>query len=120
MTSSHFLKDHPPVSKRFILTSTGSEQVLIAGNVLSRITGSSPDDVTTGPFAKPGEGQSGGVIGILAEDVTIPAAGDTHALVYVHAEVISSELVWPAGVSVDDKKAALEELRQLGIFAGEE
>ncbi len=115
----NFLKDHPPVMKQLVLTSTGEEKVLIAGNVITRNTNTSTQVVTTGEFAMPGEGETGGVIGILAEDVTIPATGDAYANIYVHAEVIASELVWPDGVSVEDKKAALEELRKIGIFAGE-
>ena len=59
------------------------------------------------------------LIGVLAEDVAIPAKGDAYALVYVHAAVIASELIWDDGVSAADQQAALIELRKVGVFAGD-
>ena len=50
------------------------------------------------------------LIGVLAEDVAIPAEGDAYALVYVHAAVIASELIWDDGVSAADQQEALDRL----------
>ena len=73
-----------------------------------------------GAYAKPGDGETAALLGVLAEDVAIPAEGDAYALVYVHdAAVIASELIWDDGVSAADQQAALTELRKVGVFAGD-
>lgn len=109
---SAFLTDHPPVSRRMILTSSGSEQTLLAGTVL----GSHLVDSKTilGPWQP-----NTTVIGVLAEDVTVPADGDAYAEVYIHAAVVASRLLWADGVSAADQHTALAALRGIGLFACE-
>lgn len=103
-----FLKDHPPVMQRVLLGSTGAEHDLLAGTVLGLKDG------------KHGAYTSGKEVScILAEDVTVPASGDIYTLAYMHAAVISPELVWADGVTADQQKAALTALRGVGIYASE-
>lgn len=103
-----FLKDHPPVSKRVLLGSGGSEQFLLAGTVLG-VKGAK-----YGAYTSEYEVQC-----ILAEDITVPASGDIYALAYEHAAVITPELVWADGVTAEQQKTALAALRGLGIHASE-
>ncbi len=103
-----FLKSHAPVLQRQLISSTGAEQFLNAGTVLG------VKDGKLGQFATGADADS-----ILAEDVTVPAAGDAYALTYVHAEVIASELTWADGVSAADQKAAHVALRAKGVYASE-
>lgn len=60
---------------------------------------------------------------ILAEDTVIPANVDTYALVYVHAEIISSAIIWvddDSGAITDEQKiTALASLRSKGIYISE-
>ncbi len=120
-----FLKDHPVITQRVILSSTGSAQTLLAGTVIAAKTvgktesGATTATTMTGAYAKAGEGETVAMLGVLAEDVSIPAEGDAYALVYVHAAVVASALVWDDGVSAADQQAALTELRKVGVFAGD-
>ena len=104
-----FLKDHPPVTERKLIASTGDEATYLAGTVL----GLKADK------HEPWTAASDSVACLLAEDVIVPAAGDAWALCYVHAAVIASGLVWADGVSATDQKKALGELRALSIYASE-
>lgn len=101
-----FLKDHPPVMKQVLISSTGTEIELVAGTVLGRHT----DKV--GEYVPGSE-----ALYILGEDITVPEAGDVYALVYIHADVVVSELVWGVGVSADEQKTAIGVLRSNGIYA---
>ena len=118
-----FLKDHPVITQRVILSSTGAAQTLLAGTVIAAKTvsktesGATTATTTTGAYAKAGEGETVAILGVLAED--IPAEGDAYALVYVHAAVVASALVWDDDVSAADQQAALIELRKSGVFAVE-
>lgn len=103
-----FLKDHPPIMRRVLLHSTGTEQELIAGTVIGEKNG------VRGEFASGATAH-----GILVADVTIPVSGDMYALVYVHAEVVASELVWGEGVTAAEQQTAVEALRSRGIYANE-
>lgn len=116
-----FLKDHPPILRRVLLGSSGAAQTLLAGSVLglkaadSKIylytadtTGEAPNQVAVYDADC-----------ILAEDVTVPAAGDIYALAYTHAAVIDSQLVWEDDVTAEQQKAALAVLRTKGIHASE-
>lgn len=114
-----FLKDHPVVMQRIVLSSAGAAQTLLAGTVIAAKTVTATSATTVGAYAKPGEGETAALLGVLAEDVAIPAEGDAYALVYVHAAVIASELIWDDGVSAADQQAALTELRKVGVFAGD-
>lgn len=109
---SAFLADHPPISRRMILTSTNTEQTLLAGTVLgTRLVDSK---TTLGPW-QPGATATG----VLAEDITVPADGDAYAEIYIHAAVIAPRLLWADGVSASDQHTALAALRGVGIFACE-
>ncbi len=112
-----FLKDHPVVTQRIVLSSAGTAQTLLAGTVIAAKTVTATSATTVGAYAKPGDGETAALLGVLAEDVAIPAAGDAYALVYVHAAVIASELIWDDGVSAADQQAALTELRKVGVLA---
>ena len=114
-----FLKDHPVVPQRIVLSRAGTAQPLLAGTVIAAKTVTATSTTTVGAYAKPGAGETAALIGVLAEDVAIPAEGDAYALVYVHAAVIASELIWDDGVSAADQQAALIELRKVGVFAGD-
>lgn len=114
-----FLKDHPVITRRVLLSSTGTAQTLLAGSVIAEKTVMASATTTVGAYVKPGDGETVTMFGVLAEDVVIPASGDTYALVYIHAAVIISALVWDDGVSATDQRAALIELRKVGIFAVE-
>jgi len=102
-----------------VLSSAGTAQTLLAGTVIAAKTVTATSTTTVGAYAKPGEGETAALLGVLAEDVAIPAEGDAYALVYVHAAVIASELIWDDGVSAADQQAALTELRKVGVFAGD-
>lgn len=104
-----FLKDHPPIMGRKLIASSGTETVYLAGTVLAE----------NGDKHEPWKAASGPAVCILAEDVTVPGAGDAWALVYVHAAVALSELIWAEGVSATDQKLALAELRANGLYASE-
>ncbi len=120
-----FLKDHPVITQRVILSSTGAAQTLLAGTVIAAKpltntpAGATTPPTTTRAYAKAGEGETVAILGVLAEDVVIPAEGDAYALVYVHAAVVASALVWDDDVSAADQQAALIELRKSGVFAVE-
>ena len=103
-----FVKDHPPVLQRVLIGSTGTELDLLAGAVLGL------KDGKHGAYASTME-----VSCILAEDVTVPASGDIYALAYVHAAVITPELIWADGVTAEQQKSALAALRGVGIYASE-
>ena len=107
------------VTQRIVLSSAGAAQTLLAGTVIAAKTVTATSATTVGAYAKPGEGETAALLGVLAEDVAIPAEGDAYALVYVHAAVIASELIWDDGVSAADQQAALTELRKVGVFAGD-
>ena len=104
-----FLKDHPPITERKLIASAGTETVYLTGTVLG----------LKNDKHEPWKSTSDSVSCILAEDVTVPAAGDVWALAYVHAAVIASELVWADGVSATDQKKALAALRAIGLHASE-
>lgn len=103
-----FLRDHPPVMARMILTSTGNETTYLAGMVLGRDTDGNLVQWT---------GASAGVEGILAGDVTVPVSGGASVDVYIHASVVANELIFADGVSAADEQTALVALRAKGIYA---
>lgn len=112
-----FLKDHPPVLTRIEITSTGTECSLLAGTVIGSLTVTASSTTTVGAWQPATEATTSSLIGVLAGDVTVPAAGNAYADVYVHAAVVTAELTWADGLSAADQKLALSELRKLGIFA---
>lgn len=109
-----FLKDHPPVMRRVRLTSDGEVSTFLAGSVIGEYT---TDGVTSVSLWSSGATTP---LGILAEDVTVPATGDAFALIYEHAAVIASRLIWADGVSAADQQTAIAALRTVGVYASED
>lgn len=116
-TSRVFLGDHPPITQRVLLTSTGSDEVLLAGSVIGvseakpAAEGSEATPAACGLFAA---GMT--PVGILQADVELPAEGDAWGVVYVHCSAVASGLIWGDGVSADQQAAAIAALRGLGVF----
>lgn len=107
-----FLGAHPPVLDVITLASTGTLADLPAGTVLSTVTAS-------GKLVKLAPGASDGSqtpTHILAEDTTVPAAGDAVSRGYVHGTVLDRGLTWPGGISANQKAAAIAALRDAGIY----
>ncbi|MDR2821054.1 MAG: head decoration protein [Desulfovibrio sp.] len=116
-----FLKDHPPVTQRIILSSTGTAQTLVAGSVIGHQ-----------PYVAPGEGnvppavlESIGewkpthdrVVGVLAGDVDVPEADGVTATVYVHGAFVRDELIFAEGVTAENEKTAFAAMRGVGLYA---
>ncbi len=102
-----FLLEHPPVGKTVIIASTGEETTILAGTVLAKMA--------DGKYST----TEGDADCILAEDVELQKEGDAYASVYVHASVLSSELIFEGNLTADEQKAVLEILRQKGIYSSE-
>lgn len=110
--AQNFVGPHPPVMKLHTLASTGVEKDLVAGTVLGKVT-ATKKLMPLAPAANDGS-ESAAVI--LVEDTTVPAAGDILSNVYVHGDYRSKGLVWPDGITAEQKQAAVEQLDALGIF----
>ena len=108
----NFVGKHPPVMRPQVLASTGAELELKAGAVLGIVT-ASDKAVVLAPAAEDGS-QAAALI--LVEDVTVPAAGDAVANVYVHGEFRRAGLAWPVGITDAQKTAAVKELAALGLY----
>jgi len=104
-----FLKDHPPVLERKLIASIDEETTYLPGTVLG---------LKEGKYT-PWTTDCESVSCILAEDATVPATGDVWALAYIHAAFIASELIWAEGVSANDQKEALAEMRKIGLYGSE-
>lgn len=107
-----FLGAHPPVLDSITLASTGTLADLAAGTVLATVTASGKQ-VKLAPGASDG---SQTPTHILAEDTTVPAAGDAVSRGYVHGTVLDGGLTWPGGISAGQKAAAIAALRDAGIY----
>lgn len=87
------------------IKSSGSERTIALGTVLAVYTATGD----AGLYIEPTVGGSNGIaIGraVLAQEVTVPAAGNASALVVArHAIVKRSELTFPAGASAAEKSA---------------
>lgn len=53
-----FLKDHPVVTQRIVLSSAGTAQTLLAGTVIAAKTVTATSATTVGAYAKPGDGET--------------------------------------------------------------
>ncbi len=90
------------------ILATGND--LQAGAVLGQITASGKFTVLA-PAAEDGSEDAAGIL--LA---TTNATADTAVVVVVRdAEVKADQLVWPAGITTNDKNAAIAQLAALGI-----
>ncbi|WP_461210402.1 head decoration protein [Desulfocurvus sp. DL9XJH121] len=108
----NFVGGHPPVMRRQVLASTGAELELAAGVVLG-VVSATDKAVVLAPAAEDGSQQAAA---ILVEDVTVPAAGDAVANVYVHGEFRRAGLGWPAGATTEQVDAAVKELAASGLY----
>lgn len=106
-----FLGEHPSIQQRVLLTSGDGETALVAGSVIG--TATVEDTTTTGLY---GAAENMTVVGILAEDIVVPAEGDAWATVYVHCSVRTAGLVWGEDVSATEQGEAIEQMRDLGIY----
>ncbi len=113
------LKSHDPVHDRKLIASDTEAATYLPGTVL----GLDPTTDKYIPWVKEvgAEGSKKSVTApcVLAEDITVPASGDAWGLVYVHAAVLASELIWADGLSAADQKTALADLAAMGIYASE-
>ena len=103
-----FLGDHPPILAAMRIKSDGTEKTIPAGSVLGRDSAGN-----LGPWS----GEFCDAAGILAGDVTVPAAGDAICDVYIHASVVATELVFDAALGEEEILGALAALRLKGIYS---
>lgn len=107
-----FLGAHPPLMESVTIASSGTARDLLAGTVLAIVTASGKLKELT-PGATDG---SQTPTHILAEDCSVPAAGDAIVAGYTHCEALDRGLVWPSGISATQKATAIAALRDAGIF----
>jgi hypothetical protein len=115
------LKDHPPIIRRIILSSTGVESTLLSGSVIGHQPYAAAGEQDNPPAIpesvgewKPGHDR---VVGVLADDVTIPVAGGVSATVYVHADLNPDELLFAEGTTAEQEQQAIVAMRGVGLFA---
>jgi Bacteriophage lambda head decoration protein D len=85
---------------------------LQAGTVLGRITASGKY-VQFAPAATNG---SENAAGLLYDNSNATAADQAIVVIARDAEIKADYIVWPAGISTEDKTAAIVELNALGVF----
>lgn len=102
-----FLRDHPPVMVKVELASQAEEQTLLAGAVLGKT-------VTGIGVYKAADGEE--PIGVLVEDVTVPASGNAVSSMYVHADMVLENIIFDDSVSADKQKTAIAALRGQGVY----
>ena len=114
-SSNPFLREHPVITQRVLLTSGEEEQTLLAGSVIGKGTSGEGESAGTfqGLFGSQAEMEP---VGILAADVTVPASGDAWGTVYVHCAALASGLLWDESCSATDQATAIAALRGLGVF----
>ncbi|MFI3270785.1 MAG: hypothetical protein R3Y11_01605 [Pseudomonadota bacterium] len=132
-----FLAEHPVITQRFILSSSGEEELLIAGSVIGVTVAATEVELDTDDASQDvaddnavaetetveankiflyGKYPNMEPLGILQGDVRVPAEGDAWATLYVHCAAVSDGLTWADGISADDQAAAVAALRKIGIF----
>jgi hypothetical protein len=115
------LKDHPPIIRRIILSSTGTEAVVLTGSVIGHQPFVAAGEQNNPPAIPESTGMwtptCDRVVGVLADDVTIPASGGVSATVYVHADLNPDELIFVEGVSAEQEKQARVDMCDVGLFA---
>ena len=115
VSSNPFLREHPMITQRVLLTSGEEEQTLLAGSVIGKVTTGEGESATTfqGLFGSKADMEP---VGILMADVIVPATGDAWGTVYVHCAALASGLIWDESVSANDQATAIAALRGLGVF----
>lgn len=88
---------------------------LKAGQVVAKLTSGS-DSGDYAAFDQAGSDGSEDAVGISLNAVESSASEQLIAIVARDAEVNGKELVWPAGISDNDKAAGVVELTALGII----
>lgn len=120
-----FLREHPVITQRVILHSTGTEETLLAGSVIGATTevrGEAPEGGEAPVLMEAGKHLLFGTypdmtpVGILQGDVTVPATGDAWGVCYVHCAVLAEQLIWADGTSVETQASAVAALRGLGVY----
>lgn len=87
-----------------------SGENLKAGTVLG--AGTSSKFVQLDPASE----TAGTAIGVLFDNVDASDADQTCVVLRRQAEVKADGLIWPAGISTNDKAAAIQSLNSLGVF----
>lgn len=115
-----FLGEHPVITARVIITSTGTEQTLLAGSVIGvTLTDSDDDAVDAGINGLYGQYINDmDPVGILQSDLVVPASGNAWCSVYVHCAALADGLSWADGVSATEQATAIAAMRKIGIFVG--
>ncbi len=103
-----FLGAHPAITVSGVLL-TG--RTYLAGEVLGQVTA---DMKLKGLDPSASDG-SESARAILLGDVDATES-DEPCIIIVHGEAISDGLVWPEGITVLQKAAAVEELQAVGIY----
>ena len=115
------LKDHPPILRRIVLSSTGTESTLLTGSVIGHQPYVSPGSGNNPPAIPESVGEwkpaHDRVVGVLADDVTIPVSGGVSATVYVHADLNPDELLFAEGTTAEQEQQARVAMRDVGLFA---
>jgi hypothetical protein len=115
------LKDHPPIIRRIILSSTGAEYTLLTGSVIGHQPYVAPGVDNSPPAVPESVGpwtvECDRVVGVLADDVTVPASGGVSATVYVHADLNADELLFAEGTTAEQEQQALVAMRGVGLYA---
>jgi len=104
-----FIGNHDAIEKPATLASTGTAATLVAGQVLSKVSGKYV------AFNPAGSDGSQTPSAILAEDVDVPASGDAKTIAYVHGEFLESGLSW-SGADAAKIATAVEVLADTGIY----
>ncbi|EFL85828.1 hypothetical protein HMPREF0326_01531 [Desulfovibrio sp. 3_1_syn3] len=124
-SSRAFLREHPVITQRVLLHSTGKEETLLAGSVIgttSEVKGEAPEGGEAPVVMEAGKhllfGASSDMtpVGILHGDVTVPATGDAWGVCYVHCAALAEELIWADGISAETQATAIAALRGLGVY----
>ena len=106
-TEIEFLGDHPVIT----ISGTLAAGNLVSGTVVGKVTATGKY-VILAPAASDG---SESAAGILIGDLDASSAEEP-GIFLAHGEAVSANLTWPAGITDNQKAAAIAQLRALGIF----
>ncbi|MDA0782410.1 MAG: head decoration protein [Proteobacteria bacterium] len=97
-------------SRDEVIVETG--QTLVAGSVVA-LHNATDEIVELNPGAGSGQGNA---YGIVTEEVDTSTATVKTWIIARHALVAEDSVIWPSGISANQLKSAIEELRALGII----
>jgi hypothetical protein len=112
LSQNNFMGGHPPLTKPVTLASSGTERELVAGTVLGKVTASGKHDQCIVANA---DGTETADL-ILAETVTVPAAGDEQSVAYRHGEFRESGLTYDPAATAAEIVAINDTLEAKGIY----